>query len=77
MGVLFAAKRKALPSAAFAGPGRSFPIPDISHGRDAVREAGHAPDPGAIKAKVHAKFPSIAIGGMKPRARALVGKLMG
>jgi hypothetical protein len=56
---LSAAARQALPAGDFAGPGESFPIPDVSHGRFALAEAKHAPDPAEIRAKVHAKFPQI------------------
>ena len=77
MGVLFAKQRNALPKADFAGPDRSFPIPDASHARNALARAHFAANPAAIKAKVAAKFPSIQVSGMKPRAAALVGKLKG
>jgi hypothetical protein len=33
MAKLTAAQRKALPKSAFAGPGRSFPVPDKSHAK--------------------------------------------
>jgi len=36
-------ERKALPSSDFAGPGRSFPIPDKNHARAALALIGHAP----------------------------------
>jgi hypothetical protein len=58
----------------FAGPGRSFPIPDVNHARAALSMAHFAADPGAIRAKVHAAFPSL--GGMNAKA-ALVAKLKG
>lgn len=59
MARLTAATRKKLPASTFAGPNRSFPLPDISHGRAALSEAHNAADPGAIRAAVHRKFPSI------------------
>jgi hypothetical protein len=52
-------QRNALPSHDFAGPGRSFPIPDANHARAALSMAHYASDPAAIKAKVHKKFPNI------------------
>lgn len=56
---LTAADRHALPHSAFAGPHESFPIPDISHGRNALARAHFAEDPEAIRRKVHQRFPSI------------------
>ncbi|HEX5509852.1 MAG TPA: hypothetical protein VFX37_15230 [Pseudolabrys sp.] len=38
MAKLTAAKRKALPKSDFAGPGKSFPIPDKSHAKAALRD---------------------------------------
>jgi len=52
-------KAAALPSSAFAGPHRSFPIENKAHARAALSMAHYASNPGAIRAKVHAKFPSI------------------
>jgi len=59
MARLKAAARKSLPSSAFAGPHRSFPIENKAHARAALSMAHYASNPGAIRAKVHAKFPSI------------------
>ena len=59
MAKLKAAARKALPTSTFAGPKRSFPIPDKNHARAALSMAHYAKNPAAIRAKVHAKFPSI------------------
>ena len=64
---LTARDRHALPKKDFAGPGESYPIPDEEHGRKAVQLAPRGVKAGnispseasAIKAKVHAKFPSI------------------
>ena len=35
--------RKALPASTFAGPGRSFPIPDKKHAKAAIMLSGKAP----------------------------------
>lgn len=43
MARLSAAQRRALPTKTFAGPGRSFPIPDKNHARAALALIGHAP----------------------------------
>lgn len=63
MAKLKAKQRNALPSSDFAGPNRSFPIPDATHARQALRERKFAPNPQAIVRKVEAQYPSI-----KPRA---------
>jgi hypothetical protein len=59
MAVLTAAARRAIPAGQFAGPNRSFPIPDENHARAALSMAHYASDPSAIRAKVHQKFPDI------------------
>ena len=38
MARLTAKARKSLPSSTFAGPGRSFPIPDKAHARAALQD---------------------------------------
>ena len=43
MARLTAAQRRKLPASTFAGPGRSFPIPDKGHAEAALREINHAP----------------------------------
>ena len=73
MAKLTTKKRNALPAADFAGPDRSFPIPDASHARNALaRVANKSP---AIKAKVRGavkrKFPGVKqAGGMINRPAA-------
>jgi hypothetical protein len=39
MSKLTAAARKAIPTSKFAGPGRTFPIPDRNHAEAAIRDA--------------------------------------
>ena len=58
MARLTAAQRKKLPSSAFAGPGRSFPIPDKNHARAALSMIGKAPASArpAIRARANAKL---------------------
>lgn len=60
-------RRKELPEEEFAGPGRTYPDPDIEHGRKAVQMAKHAGPAEArrIRAKVHRDYPSIKISGAK------------
>ncbi len=55
--------RKQIPGGQFAGPNRSFPIADKSHARAALSMAHYASNPGAIRAAVHAKYPSIGKAG--------------
>lgn len=59
MAKLTAKARKALPKATFAGPGRSYPIPDKSHAGNAKARASQAVNAGrmssAEKAKIDAK----------------------
>jgi len=62
MARLTSAERNALPTSAFAGPDRSYPINDPSHARNALSRAAQFASPGleaSIKAKVHKKFPAI------------------
>jgi len=46
--------RKALPDSAFAGPGRSYPVEDKAHARNAKARAAQFASP-ALKARVDAK----------------------
>jgi hypothetical protein len=62
MAKLTAKRRNALPKYDFAGPDRSYPIPDASHARNALARASqHAGDTlkAHIRAAVHRKFPDI------------------
>ncbi len=63
MAKLTTAKRKALPKSDFALPGkRAYPVPDKSHARNAlarVSQHGTPAQKATVRAKVHAKFPSI------------------
>ena len=63
MAKLTAKRRNALPDSAFAGPGRSFPVNDPSHARNAMARASqfHPELKAKIRAKVHRKFPDIKI----------------
>jgi hypothetical protein len=57
--------RKALPAKDFAGPGRSYPIPDASHARNAlsrVSQYGYPELKEKVRAAVHRKFPGIGKG---------------
>jgi hypothetical protein len=65
MAKLSAKERNALPAKDFAGPDRSYPIPDASHARNALSRASQNAYPALkakIAAKVHKKFPAIGKG---------------
>jgi len=66
MAKLSTAQRKKLPSSTFAGPNRSFPIPDKSHAVAAERLVGRALKAGSINAVQAARI--------KAKARAKLGK---
>ena len=73
MAKLSSKERNSLPASAFAGPGRSYPIEDASHARNALaRGAQHAsPELQAkIKAKVRRKFPNIRVEGESAKQRS-------
>lgn len=62
--------RNALPTKDFAGKDRSYPINDPNHARAALSRASQNASPAqqkTIKAKVHAKYPGIAIAGKKAK----------
>lgn len=48
MAKLTAAKRKALPASEFAGPGKSYPIPDRAHAANAKARASQQESKGLI-----------------------------
>ena len=47
----------------FAGPHGTYPINSIDRGRSALKLAYHSSNPDAIKSKVYAKYPSLAVYG--------------
>lgn len=58
-------ERKTMPKSEFALPGGRYPIPDISHGRNAlsrVAQNGTPFEKKKVRAKVHAKYPQIGKG---------------
>lgn len=52
---LTAAKRKSMPKTQFAGPGKSFPIPDKNHARLAISGATRSERAGNISPATAAK----------------------
>lgn len=72
MARLTTAKRKSLPKSDFAGPGRSYPVQDKAHARDAKAMAARFASP-SVKAKVDAKADKVlgeSKGSPKPKAVA-------
>lgn len=66
MGKLTTKQRKSLPASAFAGPKRSYPIPDPAHARAALSRASANASPAVkadIKAHIASKYPSMKIAG--------------
>lgn len=57
-------QRDKLPAKQFAGPDRTFPIPDEAHARAAIMLSGHAKSPAAVKAKADR-----VLQGKPPRGR--------
>ena len=61
-------KRSKLPKSDFAVPSkRKFPIPDISHARNALARANQGSDVEAstVRSAVYAKYPSLKKSGKK------------
>jgi hypothetical protein len=78
MAKLTAAKRNKLPASTFAGPGRSYPINDLSHARNALaRASGNASSElkATIRAKVHRKFPGIKMHDEGPHPKMHGGEV--
>jgi len=73
MARLTAAARRALPDSDFAGPGRTFPIPDRAHAVAAQMLKGNAPASarGRIQAAANKKLRRHTTGDV---ARQLAGK---
>lgn len=64
MAKLTAKTRNALPTKDFAGPGRSYPVQDKNHARNAlsrVSQNGSPAEKAEVRAKVQAKYPSIGV----------------
>lgn len=60
MGKLTSAKRKNLPAGEFAGPGRSYPIPDKSHAANAKARAAQQEKKGNLSPSAKAKIDAAA-----------------
>lgn len=64
MARLKAAQRRALPDSTFAGPGRSFPIPDKGHAKAALGLINHAP--ASARPKIRARAEAMLHGHGEP-----------
>jgi hypothetical protein len=58
-----AAQRKKMPSSEFAGPGKSFPMNDMNHIRDAVREEKFASPATRSRINARARAAGVDVGG--------------
>lgn len=70
--------RKALPAKDFAGPDRSYPVNDPTHARNAlsrVSQFGSPAEKAKVRAKVHAKYPSIGKSNTEAAAKKLDARL--
>ncbi len=56
MAKLDAATRKALPASKFAGPDRSYPVPDASHAANAKARASQAVKAGRMSKSTESKI---------------------
>lgn len=76
MAKLSAAQRKKLPKSDFARPQKagsssgkaasgSYPIPDLSHARNALARSAGKPEAGSVRKKVLAKYPQLKKGAKK------------
>jgi hypothetical protein len=70
---LTTAERNKLPASDFAGPGRSYPIPDKSHAANAKARAAQHASP-ALKAKIDAKANKILGKSDKKPERTVLGR---
>lgn len=58
-----AAQRRKMPASEFAGPGKSFPMNDMTHIRDAVREEKFASPATRAKINRRARAAGVDVGG--------------
>lgn len=60
MAVLSSKQRKALPASKFAGPGRSYPVNDANHAKEAKIQASRAVHAGRMSKAEEAKIDAAA-----------------
>ncbi len=73
MARLTAQERRDEPASDFAGPGRSFPIPDKGHAKAALREINHAP--ASARAHIQAVAEAKLHPGSPRKPRGRLGKV--
>lgn len=73
MARLTASKRRSLPASTFAGPGRSYPVPDKNHARLAKAMATRFASP-SVKAAVDKKADAVLGKGLIPMKHLMRGK---
>ena len=66
MAVLSAAARKRLPASVFAGPDRSYPVPDKAHARVALGRA--------TQMRKRGKLSSAAASRIRAKAKRILGR---
>ncbi len=59
MAKLTARARKNIPTKDFAGPGRSYPIEDKSHARNALARSSGKPVAAQVRRAIAAKYPGM------------------
>lgn len=69
MAKLTSKQRKALPKSEFAGPGRSYPIPDRAHAANAKARAAQAVKAGRMSKAQEARIDAKADKKLKPNSR--------
>lgn len=78
MSVLTTAKRKSLPASQFAGPDRSYPVPDASHAANAKARASQAVNEGRMsesqKERIDAKANKVLSHGDATKMAKLLRK---
>ncbi len=73
MAKLTAKARKAIPTKEFALPGRRYPVEDRSHAANAlarVSQHGTPSEKATVRAKVHAKYPTMGKNNYASRTRS-------
>lgn len=68
MAKLTARQRRKLPGKSFALPGRRYPLDTENRARNAltrVSQHGSSQEKAAVRRKVHARYPGIAVSGLR------------
>ncbi len=68
-------ERNALPDSDFAGPGRSYPVPDASHAANAKARASQAENAGRMSAGTEARIDAKANRVLHKGSKTHLGKI--